>query len=139
MEVIAYDKQVADFEALECVRSQRQRREACEGKEEPPDGGGDSGGAQAAGEAVERYLSNMPAAHQTREAVSACWRALSEHQYFCRLTTPEKLQMINHRPRQPVAVHLMIEDCHRRFRDDELVEELIALLETHLGSAESGG
>lgn len=67
---VAYDKQVADFEALECVRSQRQRREACEGKEEPPDGGGDSGGAQAAGEAVERYLSNMPAAHQTREAVS---------------------------------------------------------------------
>lgn len=26
----------------------------------------------------------------------------------------------------------MIEDCHRRFRDDALVEELIALLETHV-------
>lgn len=39
--------------------------------------------------------------------VSACWRALSEHQHFCRLTTPEKLQMINHRPLQPVAVHLV--------------------------------
>lgn len=26
----------------------------------------------------------------------------------------------------------MIEDCHRRFRDDEIVEELITLLETHV-------
>ena len=26
----------------------------------------------------------------------------------------------------------MIEDCHRRFRDDEMVEELIALLESHV-------
>lgn len=26
----------------------------------------------------------------------------------------------------------MIEDCHRRFRDDALVEELIALLEKHV-------
>lgn len=39
--------------------------------------------------------------------VSACWRALSEHEHFCKLTTPEKLQMINHRPLQPVAVHLV--------------------------------
>lgn len=35
----------------------------------------------------------------------------------------------------------MIEDCHRRFRDDEIVEELITLLETHVrikeGSSES--
>lgn len=28
----------------------------------------------------------------------------------------------------------MIEDCHRRFRDDEVVEELIALLETHVSA-----
>lgn len=50
--------------------------------------------------------------------VSACWRALSEHQYFCRLTTPEKLQMINHRPRQPVAVHLVSEQgCRSLYLD----------------------
>ncbi|CAM9396888.1 unnamed protein product [Ectocarpus fasciculatus] len=133
---VTYDRLVADFEALECVRRQRERREAGRAKKEPPDSGS-SGGALAAEEATERYLSNKPPAHQTREAVSACWRALSEHEHFCRLTTPEKLQMINHRPSQPVAVHLMIEDCHRRFRGDELVEELVALLEKHLGSAES--
>lgn len=39
--------------------------------------------------------------------VTACWRALSEHEHFCQLTTPEKLQMINQRPLQPVAVHLV--------------------------------
>ncbi|CAM9736072.1 unnamed protein product, partial [Ectocarpus sp. 12 AP-2014] len=133
---VTYDRLVADFEALECVRRQRERREAGRAKKEPPDSG-NSVGALAAEEATERYLSKMPAAHETREAVSACWRALSEHELFCRLTTPEKLQMINHRPSQPVAVHLMIEDCHRRFRDDEVVEALIALLEKHLGSAES--
>eukprot|EP00903_Cladosiphon_okamuranus_P010346 g9789.t1 len=141
MEVVAYDRLVADFEALECVRSQRQRRQAIATKQKPPDGVAVSDaarGALAAEEAAEHYLSNMPAAHQTRDAVSACWKALSEHQHFRRLTTAEKLQMINHRPLQPVAVHLMIEDCHRRFRDDALVEELIALLEKHLGSAESG-
>lgn len=66
---VAYDRLVADFEALECVRRHRQRREACEAKEEPPDEGGEGGGAQAAEEAAERYLSKMPAAHQTREAV----------------------------------------------------------------------
>lgn len=34
----------------------------------------------------------------------------------------------------PVSFRMvkMIEDCHRRFRDDEIVEELIALLETHV-------
>eukprot|EP00752_Nemacystus_decipiens_P010306 g9182.t1 len=137
MDVIAYDRLVADFEALECVRSRRNKRQASAAKQTPPDGDAASG-ALAAEEAAERYLSKMPAANQTRDAVSACWRALSEHQHFRRLTTPEKLQMINHRPLQPVAVHLMIEDCHRRFRDDALVEELIALLEKHLGSAESG-
>ena len=26
----------------------------------------------------------------------------------------------------------MIEDCHRRFRDDEIVAELISILETHV-------
>lgn len=30
----------------------------------------------------------------------------------------------------------MIEDCHRRFRDDELVEELITLLEKHVSEAD---
>lgn len=65
---VAYDRLVADFEALECVRSQRQRREACGAKEEPPDGD-ESSGAVAAEEAAERYLSKMPAAHQTRDAV----------------------------------------------------------------------
>lgn len=66
---VAYDTLVADFEALECVRSQRQRRKACGAKEEPPDEAGDSSGALAAEESVERYLSKMPAAHQTRETV----------------------------------------------------------------------
>lgn len=28
----------------------------------------------------------------------------------------------------------MIEDCHRRFREDELVEELIAILEKHVSA-----
>ncbi|CAM9367903.1 unnamed protein product, partial [Scytosiphon promiscuus] len=129
---VAYDRLVADFEALECIRSRHRRREAGGAKHDPHNG--TPSGALAAEEAAERYLSKMPAAHQTREAVSACWRALSEHEQFSRLTTPEKLQMINHRPSQPVAVHLMIEDCHRRFRDDEQVEELIELLETHVSS-----
>ena len=46
--------------------------------------------------------------------VSACWRALSEHEHFCKLTTPEKLQMINHRPLEPVAIHLVrkVKHCH---------------------------
>lgn len=90
--------------------------------------------AVAAEGAAERYLSATPAGEQTRESLSACWRALSEHPHFCRLTAPEKLQMVNHRPLQPVGVHLMVEDCHRRFKD-ELVEELIELLEEHLGKS----
>lgn len=65
---IAYDRLVADFEALECVRSQRQRRQASAAKEKPPDEVATSG-ALAAEEAAERYLSKMPAAHQTRDAV----------------------------------------------------------------------
>lgn len=65
---IAYDRLVADFEALECVRSQRQRRQASGAKQKPPDGDAASG-ALAAEEAAERYLSKMPAAHQTRDAV----------------------------------------------------------------------
>lgn len=31
-----------------------------------------------------------------------------------------------------IATSQMIEDCHRRFRDDALVEELITLLEKHV-------
>lgn len=65
---VAYDRLVADFEALECVRSQRQRREASAAKQKPPDGVASSG-ALAAEEATERYLSKMPAANQTRDAV----------------------------------------------------------------------
>lgn len=62
---VAYDRLVADFEALECVRGRLQRRRA--GVGEPPDY---ASGALAAEEAAERYLTKMPAAQQTREAVS---------------------------------------------------------------------
>lgn len=55
---------MADFEALECVRGRLQRRRA--GVGEPPDY---ASGALAAEEAAERYLTKMPAAQQTREAV----------------------------------------------------------------------
>ena len=57
--------------------------------------------------------------------VTACWRALSEHQHFRQLTTPEKLQMINHRPSQPVAVHLVSLACpdYLECRDRRLVAE----------------
>lgn len=62
---VAYDRLVADFEALECVRHRLQRRRA--GVGEPPDY---ASGALAAEEAAERYLTKMPAGQQTREAVS---------------------------------------------------------------------
>lgn len=62
---VAYDRLVADFEALECIRDRLRRRRA--GIGEPPDY---ASGALAAEEAAERYLTKMPAAQQTREAVS---------------------------------------------------------------------
>ena len=64
---VAYDRLVADFEALECVRDRLQRRKVGTMEGEPADC---ASGALAAEEAAERYLSKMPAAHQTREAVS---------------------------------------------------------------------
>ncbi|CAM9257302.1 unnamed protein product, partial [Ascophyllum nodosum] len=126
---VAHDRLVADFEALECIRVRRQQRQQFGAVKDHLD---DISGALAAEEAMERYMSKMPAAEQAREKVSACWRALSEHEHFCKLTTPEKLQMINHRPLEPVAIHLMIEDCHRRFRDDRIVDDLIELLRNHV-------
>lgn len=60
---IAYDRLVADFEALECVRARQKERKADGTEKEPPDG------ALAAESAAERYLSAMPAAQQTRESV----------------------------------------------------------------------
>lgn len=58
--------------------------------------------------------------------ISRCWRALSEHEHFCRLTTPEKLQMINHRPLQPVAVHLV------RFVTTFCVAKFFEMLHAHV-------
>lgn len=63
---VAYDRQLVNFEALECVRTRRQRREVDGAHTEPPDG---ASGALAAEVATERYLSKTPAAKQTREAV----------------------------------------------------------------------
>lgn len=66
---IAYDRLVADFEALECVRARQQERKAGGAETEPPDGDDGVAGAVAAEAAAERYLSALPAAQQTRESV----------------------------------------------------------------------
>ena len=63
---VAHDRLVADFEALECIRVRRQQRQQFGAVKDHLD---DISGALAAEEAMERYMSKMPAAEQAREKV----------------------------------------------------------------------
>lgn len=83
---VAYDRQLVNFEALECVQTRRQRREVDGAHTEPPDG---TSGALAAEVATERYLSKTPAAKQTREAVRGIRALLLEYLYKCRALVVE--------------------------------------------------
>lgn len=47
------------------------------------------------------------------------------------LTDSETLQILNHVPREPVEIHLLIEDLPSRFNDDEQ-ERLLQSIQTHL-------
>jgi DNA-directed RNA polymerase subunit F len=47
------------------------------------------------------------------------------------LTDTEKLQFINHCPTEVVDVHVIIEDCHNRFTEDQ-VDELLQIVESTL-------
>lgn len=62
---IAYDKLVTDFEALECLRTRKRDRDACEEKTLPDDGSE----AYSAELAAEDYLAATPAGQQTRNSV----------------------------------------------------------------------
>jgi len=47
------------------------------------------------------------------------------------LTDSETLQILNHVPKEPVEIHLLIEDLPTRFNDDEQ-QELLQCIEKHL-------
>ncbi|CAM9432807.1 unnamed protein product, partial [Discosporangium mesarthrocarpum] len=128
---VSYEKLVTDFEALQRVKTRLQELE--ESKIEGQGEGDTTASAKAAVEGVERYLSTTPASGQNRDSVAACVKALSSHRKFMFLTAPERMQMINHQPEHAVQVHLMIEDCHRRFSGDEHVDELIEIVRDTVG------
>ncbi|CAM9564017.1 unnamed protein product [Choristocarpus tenellus] len=127
---LAYDRLVTDFETLECVRSRRKGIEA----EQTDENNYLEAETKVVVEAVERYLESKPASGQTRESVRKCVKILLDHPKFMSLTAPERLQMINHQPEHAVEIHLMIEDCHRRFGEDEVVEELMGVLKATVRS-----
>lgn len=64
---VKYDRLVADFEALECLRKRHQDQKVTGSKKDPSY---DSNQPRATELAAEQYLEATPAAQQTRESVS---------------------------------------------------------------------
>ncbi|KAJ2558976.1 RNA-binding RNA processing protein rpp1 [Coemansia sp. RSA 1933] len=74
-----------------------------------------------------QYLSNSPCTTQSSEQIASAKAQLLEYD----LTKAEILQIINLRPKTPVELHLIIEECGERFTMeglDELLEIILSAL-----------
>ncbi|KAJ2077259.1 hypothetical protein H4R24_005233 [Coemansia sp. RSA 988] len=76
-------------------------------------------------EALE-YLSNTPCSSQSVEQITALKQQLDNLE----LTKAEVMQIINHRPKSLVELHLIIEECDERFSVEELEHIVETILET---------
>ncbi|KAJ2804648.1 hypothetical protein H4R20_002426, partial [Coemansia guatemalensis] len=76
-------------------------------------------------EALE-YLNNTPCSSQSAEQVTALKQQLDSLE----LTKAEVMQIINHRPKSLVELHLIIEECDERFSVEELEHIVETILET---------
>jgi len=70
------------------------------------------------------HLMKTPAGAQQKENLQ---KFLKEVQPF-NLTAAETLSLINLKPTSDVEIHLLVEDCESRMKDDE-IEKLLALAE----------
>ncbi|KAJ2875420.1 hypothetical protein FB639_003998 [Coemansia asiatica] len=63
-----------------------------------------------------QYLNDTPCTTQTAEQISELKKTLAEYE----LTKAEILQIINLRPKTPVELHFIIEECDERFGMEDL-------------------
>ncbi|KAJ1665016.1 hypothetical protein IW140_003629 [Coemansia sp. RSA 1813] len=70
-----------------------------------------------------QYLNDSPCVSQSNAQITSIKEQLLEYD----LTKAEILQIINLRPKTPVELHLIIEECGERFTMDDL-DELIELI-----------
>ncbi|KAJ2726132.1 RNA-binding RNA processing protein rpp1 [Coemansia sp. Benny D115] len=70
-----------------------------------------------------QYLNNTPCTTQSEEQIANLKSQLVEYE----LTKAEILQIINLRPKSPVELHLIIEECGERFEMEDL-EQLLAII-----------
>ncbi|PIA16139.1 hypothetical protein COEREDRAFT_81573 [Coemansia reversa NRRL 1564] len=76
-------------------------------------------------EALE-YLNNTPCSSQSADQIIALKQQLGGLD----LTKAEIMQIINHRPKSLVELHLIVEECDERFSVEELERIVETILET---------
>ncbi|KAJ1821693.1 hypothetical protein LPJ56_001086 [Coemansia sp. RSA 2599] len=74
-----------------------------------------------------QYLNNTPCTTQTAEQIAELKNVLAEYE----LTKAEILQIINLRPKTPVELHFIIEECDERFGMEDL-EQLAEIVVSSL-------
>jgi len=67
---------------------------------------------------IKDYLQDKPASAQTPQAVEAFLERISAH----KVSTQEKLMMVNLRPSTPAVMCAILEDYNVRFVEDDIVE-----------------
>ncbi|KAJ1968060.1 hypothetical protein IWQ62_001476 [Dispira parvispora] len=74
-----------------------------------------------------KYLQDSPCSVQNATAINKAITKLNEY----KLTKAEKLQIINYKPRSPVDLHTLIEECEERFNEEQM-DGIISLVESTL-------
>ncbi|KAI9311262.1 HRDC-like protein [Dichotomocladium elegans] len=74
---------------------------------------------------LTEYLNQSPCSTQDEAQVKSFLDAFSKYD----LMLAEKLQILNLRPKSPVELYLLIEECEERFGEQELEEMLQSILD----------